>query len=134
MKIRAVEVWATPLLGSAVTVSVVFNSTSAGFQGDQRFHTDTSMGIEPAHVRAVPSAKAQASQFQPSSAQDAFLLTCPSGAVVDVELTFVQSSVAAATIVQNALVGATVGAPYWRGLDGLAIATSKFNPVAVAVV
>jgi hypothetical protein len=134
VKIRSVEVWAAPLLGSAVNVSVVFDSNAAGFVGDQRFHTDTSMGIEPAHVRAVPSAKSQAALFQVSSNSPAFQLACPSGAVVDVELTFVQSSLAVATIAQNALVGATVGAPYWRGLDGVALAATKLSPVALAIV
>jgi hypothetical protein len=129
VKVRFVEVWASPLLGSAVTVSVAFVGITAGEVGDQRFHTDTSMGIEPAHVRAVPSLRSLASQFQLNSAAEAFLLTCPSGAVVDVGLTFVQTPVAVAVAAQNALVGATVGAPYWRGLDGLAIGTTKLTPV-----
>jgi len=133
VKVRKVEVWAAPLLGSAVSVSVAFDSAVAGNLGDQRLHTDTSMGIQPAHVSARPSPKAQAAQFQPSSVSNAFFLTCPSGSVIDVELTFVQSSVTGAMIAQNVGVALTVGAPYWRGLDGLAAATSKLLPVALSV-
>lgn len=131
VKVRAVEVWANAVLGNASTVAVGFLGISAGAVGDQRFHTDTSMGIQPAHVRARPSPKSLAADFQTSSSNVAFLLNVPSGAVIDVHLTFVQSSIANAVVAQNALVAATVGAPYWRGLDGLASATTKFTPVAV---
>jgi len=134
VKIRAVEVWATPLLGSATTVSVIFDGSTVGLVGDQRLHTDTSMGIEPAHVRAVPAPRSLAADFQLSSTNIAFFLSAPQGAVIDLELTFVQSAAAQAQAAQNALVGATIGAPYWRGLDGLGVATSKFTPVAPAAI
>jgi hypothetical protein len=134
VKIRGVEVWATPALGTAVDVSVIFDAAVVGQIGDQRLHTDTSMGIEPAHVKCKPSPKSLASDFQLSTANIAMFLSCPAGAVVDVELTFVQSAAAQSVEALNALVGATVGAPYWRGLDGVAAATSKFTPVAPAVI
>jgi hypothetical protein len=131
VKVRAVEVWALPVLGNASTVSVIFSSQTTGFVGDQKLHTDTSMGIEPAHVRAVPNKRSLASEFQVAGVgQTAFNLTCPAGAVVDVECAFQQSSTLVVTQAQNALVGATIGGSYWRGLDGLAIATTKFTPVA----
>jgi hypothetical protein len=129
VKIRSVEAWATAVVGNATSVSVAFVGSVVGQMGDQKWHTDTSMGIQPAHLRARPSAKAQASQFQTSSANTAFILNVPSGAVVDVELTFQQSATANAVAAQNALVGASVGQPYWRGLDGLASATTKLTPV-----
>jgi len=134
VKIRAVEVWASPLLGSATTVSVIFDGGTVGLVGDQRLHTDTSMGIEPAHVRAAPAPRSLAADFQLSSTNIAFFLSAPQGAVIDLELTFVQSAAAQAQAAQNALVGATIGAPYWRGLDGLGVATSKFTPVAPAAI
>jgi hypothetical protein len=132
VKVRFVELWASPLLGSAVTVGVNFDGNAAGLSGDARYHTDTSMGVQPAHVKAKPSPKSQSALFQFSGLASAFNINCPSGTVVDVGLTFVQSSQAQAKNVSNALVGATVGAPYWRGLDGLAIATTKFTPVSTA--
>jgi hypothetical protein len=128
VKVRAVEVWAAPLLGSAVSVGVAFDSVSAGEIGDLRWHTDTSMAVQPAHVKARPSPKSQAAQFQPQSAASAFHLTCPTGSVVDVELTFVQSAQLVSNFATNVGVGLTTGASYWRGLDGLAIATTKLTP------
>lgn len=129
VKCRAVEVWAAPLLGSAVNVGVAFDSVTSGELGDLRWHTDTSMGVQPAHVKARPSPKSQAAQFQPQSAAPAFHLSCPAGTVVDVELTFVQSAQQGANFATNVGVGLTTGAAYWRGLDGLAIATTKLTPV-----
>jgi len=127
VKIRRVRVWAVPILGQATSVSVEFAGTTAGLTGDQVIHTDTSMGIQPAHVDARPNVRSLASNYQVSSANLAFALTCPSGSVVDVELSFrAQYNVAVAA--QNALVAATAGAFYLRGLDGLGVATSKFTP------
>jgi len=130
-----VEVWADAVAGNATTVSVQFPGAPVGGAGDQKFHTDTSMGIQPAHVRAVPTKRSGASLFQVSGNTECFKLTCPAGAVVDLELTFVQTSqVGTAVPAQNALVAASTGAPYWRGFDGLAIAATKFTPVADAVI
>jgi hypothetical protein len=129
VKVRSVEAWAAPLLGSAVSLQVAFNGTTAGSIGDQIVHEDTSMGIQPAHVRAVPSKRSLAADFQLSAASNAFRLAVPSGAVVDVALTFkgvFNNAVAA----QNALVGATPGAVYLRGLDGVAAATTVLVPAA----
>jgi len=127
-----VEVWCDQTAGNAATVQVIFDGVSAGSVGDQRLHTDTSMGIQPAHVKCRPSPKSLASTFQITSNNTAFYVGCPSGSVVDVELTFVQSSTLTAVATQNVLVGAVAGAPYWRGLDGLAIATTKFTPVVIS--
>jgi len=127
VKIRKVEIWALPVVGNASSITLQFNGVTAGAVGDQQLHTDTSMGIQPAHVSARPSPRCLAADFQPSSAAAAFSLTAPSGSVVDVHLSF-RGTFALATACQNALVGATVGAVYLRGLDGLAKATSLFTP------
>lgn len=129
VKVRAIEAWANAVIGNAATVAIFFGGETVGAIGDQRLHTDTSMGIEPAHVKARPSARCQAAQFQPSSAAVAFYITCPAGTVVDAELTFVQAVDGAATTAQNASVSTTAGASYWRGLDGVAIAATKFPPM-----
>jgi len=133
VKVRAVEVWTTPLLGNASRVAVAFDGGGAGLLGDKKWHTDTSMGVQPAHVLARPAKKSLAANFQLSSNASAFFLDCAAGSVVDVELTFVQSAQADVTACQNALVGATVGAMYWRGLDGLASATTKLTPDPITV-
>lgn len=131
VRVRAVEVWALPSIGQATTVQVEFGNTNAGLVGDQVIHTDTSMGIRPAHVLARPSSKSLASDFQVSGATSAFILTCPSGSVIDVQLTF-HGQYSSSTSVANALVGATTGALYLRGLDGLAVATTVFPPAISA--
>jgi len=134
VKIRAVEVWSIAALGTPATCSVQYPSVVAGFVGDARLHTDTSMGVEPAHVRAVPSKGSQASLFQVSSGQTAFVVTATAGSVVDVELTLVQSSEQDAVIAQNVAVGATVGASYWRGLDGATKALTNLPSISTATI
>jgi hypothetical protein len=132
VKIRAVEVWSVPSLGAATTVSVVFNGTSAALLSDQSVHTDTSMGIEPAHVLARPNARSLAATFQESAtASSAFVLICPTGSVVDVELSFI-GVFADPVLAQNVAVAATAGATYLRGLDGLATSTTKLPPAISA--
>jgi len=128
VKVKDVEVWASPLLGTTVSVGVAFTSVTAGFTGDQVIRTDTSMGIQPAHVKAKPSLKSLASDFQGSTAAIAFIVQAPAGSVVDVAVTY-KSTFNNAVGVSAALVGANAGAIYLRGLDGLAIATTNFPPV-----
>jgi hypothetical protein len=126
VRIKAVEVWFLPVLGNAGSVSVVFDGATAGSIGDQQIWTDTSMGIQPAHVKARPAPRSGAALFQESSAANAFYLNAPSGAVVDVHLSFRQNMLGGAVAAQNAVVGGTTGAVVTRGLDGLAAASSKF--------
>lgn len=128
VRVRRVRVWSLPALGSVASVSVEFNGTVAGISGDQALHTDTSMGVQPAHVDARPSARCLAADYQISSNAPAFALVCPSGSVVDVELSFRSQYADTNAAAQNALVAATAGSQYIRGLDGLATATSKFVP------
>jgi len=128
VRVRQVEMWATPVIGGATSVQVEFNGTVAGIIGDTKIHTDTSIGVQPAHVRARPAARSGVALFQASVADQAFALTCPSGTVVDVSLTFRgRPDVFAPT--QNAPVGATAGAWYYRGLDGLAAGATQFVPI-----
>jgi len=89
------------------------------------------MGIEPAHIRARPAAKSGVALFQFSGANAAFALTCPSGTVIDVELTY-RGRPGIFTATQNAPVGATAGAWYYRGLDGLAAGATVFVPAVNA--
>jgi len=126
-KLRYVEAWATPILGQATTISVTFPGLTAGATGDNVVHTDTSMSIQPAHVRAKPSQRSLASDYQSNLAAVAMRLDLPAGAVIDVALSFKQqwaTNIAA----QNAGAGIAPGVLYLRGLDGLAVATSKYTP------
>lgn len=127
-RVRSVEMWAVPAIGSATTVQCEFAGQTAGLVGDAKIHTDTSMGVQPAHLRAKPMPRSGTALFQSSSATPAFTLTCPTGTVVDVSLTF-RGLPNLATVAQNASVATAPGAWYYRGLDGLAKAATVFVPV-----
>jgi hypothetical protein len=134
VRVNKVEAWAVPALGAAATVSVIFDGGVVGAAGDQKLHTDTSMGIEPAHVSAKPDPLTQAGQFQASSANNAFELEVPSGTVIDVSMTLRNSVNGEAVAAQNALVGATAGVIYYRGLDGKPVATTVLPVVGTNTV
>jgi len=126
VKVRRVSMWATPVLGNATTVVLQYQGATAGSIGNQKVVTDTSMGIEPAHVSAKPGVNTLASMYQISSGAVAFQLTCPAGTVVDCDLSF-KNAPGTALLAQNPSVAVTVGILAYRGLDGLAQATSKFT-------
>jgi hypothetical protein len=130
-KIRKVSLWAVPVVGGATTVTLEYDSDVNGpLAGDSKVHTDTSMGIQPACIHTRPAVGCLAAMFNAGlQGNTLFHLSCPSGTVVDVEVTF-RGQFGIGTAVTNALVGATAGAQYMRGLDGLATATTKLAPVA----
>jgi len=127
VRVSRVSVWALPTIGTSSTVSVVFDGTTAGSQGDRSVHTDNSMGVEPAYVSCSPATDTLASKFQITSAANAFLLECPVGAIVDVNLEFHSDTLGVPIAAQNASVGATVGIIAYRGLDGQALAATSFT-------
>jgi len=129
VRLRRISVWSTPAIGGVSTIEIKFQGATAGAVGDYKVHTDSSMGIEPAYLSVKPARMSQAAQFQISSADIAFVLTAPTGSVVDVELSF-RGVPALAVASQNAGVAVTAGAWYFRGLDGVAIATTKYTPVS----
>jgi len=135
VRVNLVEVWAIPATAAATTVAVQYSGGVAGFSGDGRVYSDTSLGVQPAHVRCRPSAMSAAALWQVSAnATPAFALTCPVGSVVDVDLSFRTVATDAPTAAANALVGATVGEMYYRGLDGVATATTTLPAVAPTVI
>jgi len=127
VKLRRVKAWALPALGSQSSISITFDGIAAGFVGDRKFHTDTSMGIEPAHVSCSPAPDTLAAKWQVSSSANAFNIIAPGGTVVDVDLSFRADAYGTAVAAQNASVGATIGIVAYRGLDGLPSATTKFG-------
>jgi len=129
VRIESVELWTLPVIGGAATVILVYSGATVGASGDQKTHTDTSMGIEPAHVKARPDRRTQAAQFQPSSADVAFSLLIPNGTVVDVSLTFRNPIAGGNIAAQNAGVAVVAGTIYYRGLDGKALAATALPVV-----
>jgi hypothetical protein len=135
VRVNAIEMWATSTVTTPCTVTVIFAGLTVGASGDQKTHTDSSMGIQPAHLKAVPDPLTQAGQFQPSTADAAFYLDVPTGTVIDVSMTLRQPIIGGSVAAQNALVAANVGAIYYRGLDGKAVATTVYPSVgAVATI
>jgi hypothetical protein len=135
VRINSIELWAIAAVGTPATVILSFDGTTVGAQGDQKTHTDTSMGVEPAHVKARPDPLTQAGQFQASAANVAFILDVPAGTVIDVSMTLRQPVQGTAVASQNVLVGATTGAVYYRGLDGKTTALTNIPVIgAIAVI
>lgn len=128
VRVRRVRAWAIGAIGTPTSVSVEFAGITTGVIGDQAIHTDTSVGIQPAHIDARPSARSLASDYQLSSGAVAFIITCPAGTVVDVELSFRSQFYNANQAAAQALVAATAGVQYLRGMDGLATAASNWIP------
>lgn len=124
VRVNSIELWTLPVIGGASTVNLTFTGATVGAVGDLKLHTDTSMGIEPAHVKARPDRLTQAGQFQPSSTDVAFTLNCPSGTVIDVSMTLRNPIEGNNVASQNAGVAAVAGTVYYRGLDGKAVATT----------
>lgn len=125
VRINSVELWSVNASSSANTVVLIYSGATVGASGDQKTHTDTSVGIQPAHVKASPDRLTQAGQFQPSSADNAFSLQIPAGTVVDVSLTFRNPIDGLAPVAaQNAGVGINTAVLYYRGLDGKPAATT----------
>jgi hypothetical protein len=129
VKVRRIRVWFCTASNTTApaSITVIYAGITSGAIGDQRVHSDTTMGIEPAYLEARPTPKSLASNFQLSSTAVAFSLNVPAGAVIDVDLSFIgafASSIAAAVVGA----GATTGATYLRGLDGGNVASSSFPP------
>jgi hypothetical protein len=131
VRVNSVEVWSIAALGTPATATVIFDGASAGSAGDQKTHTDTSMGVEPAHVKASPDPLTQAGQFQFSQTANAFELLIPTGSIVDVSMSLRQPVNGGAVAAQNAVVAGTPGTVCYRGLDGKAFATTVLIVVGV---
>jgi hypothetical protein len=134
VRVNSVELWAIAALGTPATVILSFDGTTAGSQGDQKTHTDTSMGIEPAHVKASPDRLTQAGQFQSTSTAVAFILTCPAGTVIDVSMSYRQPVLGEVNATQNPVVGGVSGLIFYRGLDGKTTALTNIPVVGASSV
>jgi hypothetical protein len=128
VRMKKITIWCLGALGTSEAVQVVFDGTTAGSQGDRQLHSSNSMGIEPAFLKCGPREDTLAAMFQTSSTSNCFNLVVPTGAVIDIKCDYKSDSLGTAVAAQNVSVGADVGCIAYRGLDGLAEATSKFSP------
>lgn len=135
VRIVSIEVWGASSQGS-VTASVQFLGKNTGLQGDQKAYTDTACAVgEPLHIFAKPSKWSQAAQFQSGSSGAAFFIEVTSGSVIDLTLEFRNNYDATGVVsCANGVVGAVAGDFYYRGFDGLAVASTKFVPQGVIAI
>lgn len=127
-RIRAVELRYCGTTATPVFASVQFNGTTGGTQGDYKQHSGTSIGLNPLVVVAKPSKSSTASTWQGYSSSVLMSLDVPSACLIDVILDLRMDDQQAAQSVNYAVVGATVGQVYFRGLDGVASANSNLPP------
>jgi hypothetical protein len=129
VKIRRIQMWSQNS-SAVVTVSVHFVGRSDGAIGDDKAHTASSMGIEPAYLSVKPDPRSQAAQFQDAGSPVAFNMYCPAGTVIDLSLSYRTAMEGNAPVqAQYALIAATTGNVYYRGFDGLQSASTKFTPL-----
>ncbi len=135
IRVRSVEIWSPPpAAGTAVTCGVIWSAVTGGnFDAESRYITDTSLGVVPAHVRATVPNWQESTMWQVSgTGAEAFTIQYTAGSIIEVTFDAIQCFGTGVPVrtAANALVSATVGAFYFRGLDGLATAGTNFPPVA----
>jgi len=133
VKVLSVEMWSQATNPQVSSVSLLFNESDAVQSGDRQLHTDTSMGVQPAHLIARPKKDTISSKWHVNDADTAFTLWIPANAVIDVTLCLMMSMNGGFNAAQNASVGATAGKIYSRGLDGAAFAATQFVTIPGAV-
>jgi hypothetical protein len=125
VKIKFVEMWDSASSSTPTTVECSFPA-GAGFGGSGMVFQDTAIGGGIAHVKAKPAKMSANALYQSSSTNIAFELVQVSvGCIIDVSV-ICRNNASTPIACQNALVAAVVGDIYFRGLDGLAAAATKF--------
>jgi hypothetical protein len=120
IRLKKVEVWANPTaLGSAPTV---ISLEWLGQNAPSTLISDTSMGVLPAHIRAIPPKDSSAEWWSMSGHEETdqlFTLNLPSNCVIDVftEIRLVEQEAPTAGDIPTA---AVIGQVYGDYLDGLA--------------
>jgi len=130
-----------PIMPSA-SVGVEFPGLVGGQFGSGKQRQAVGVGYdEPAFVSVKPDSLSQAAQFQPSTANAAFIVRATDGqrvavegAVIDVQVVYKNSGDVSPAAVGTARAGLTSGNLYFGGIDGLAtantVAKSAFIPIA----
>ncbi len=138
VRLHKVEAWCpsrtdgTNLVPQSLNIEMV--SVTAGLVCPGDVYSDTSMAnTAPCHVVARPRKGALNSMWQASSTSSSFILTCPLGTVVDVDVSLTQSITAAGAAIQQAPAGATAGTIYLGSLDGLRSGSTSLPPAAGGV-
>ncbi len=119
-RLRKIEAWAPPDSAGASVVLAIEDATSQlDFGGPSRRKEDVSMGTtRPAHLVWVPRPDTVQSKWLNDQQQATALLelTCPSGTVFDVHISWVLQDGEIPTSVTAAVAGAVAGTIYLRSL------------------
>jgi len=131
VRLHEIEMWCAFVGSTPVSVGFEFNGQSAAVAGDGRNYSDTSMGVQPAHVRGRPNKRSGSAQWQASSNFPMFTaFNCVVGTIIDVTCEY-RNIEAPPTAAANATVAAVPGQWYYRGMDALAAAGTKFPATGV---
>ena len=131
VRLHSVEVWLPPSVAGVATsaqATLAFDSPS---QGDQRIWVCYA-GPQGGYLKAKPANTSPNGMFwQNSSSVGAFTVNnLPVGALIQLNVTFrTRMGPGSALAAAQAGTGLSTGTVYFRGLDGLAIASTKFPPV-----
>jgi hypothetical protein len=130
VRIIKIEMWAITNSTLVTTLGVDFGDAVTGVQGDGGSYQSCSVGSAiPAYLKCRPNPNSQAAQFQTTKVDTAFHIRT-NGAVgstiVELTLEFKNSTVLNPSFATNALVAATAGDIYFRGMDGKAIAATAW--------
>lgn len=108
--------------------AIQYVGNSGGTQGDYRNHSATSMGVTPMLIHAAPAKNSTASTWQGNTNSVVMELDLPQSAIVDLVFDVRTDDRQTPTAVTYAVVGATAGQLYYRGLDGVAGPASNLAP------
>jgi len=136
VKIRRIRMWAYSLQtsggGVTNTASISFQDTTVGEAGNSRTYVLTPVGSAPAYFQHKPRADSAFGRWQSGSSGVSFIVTCEDcDIVLELDLTYRNGP----GLAQAAITTGTslvTGAHYFRGLDSLALANTKW-PVACEV-
>lgn len=140
--VRAIGINDNAHLMESAIVGVEFPGLIGGQFGSGKQRVGTGVGTTmPAFVSLCPDLMSQSAQYQPSTANAAFVVRAVDGlrspiygAIIDVEVSYKNSGDISPAAVTTARAGLTPGNLYFGGIDGLAIANtvakSAFIPIA----
>lgn len=116
----------------SATVGVEFPGLVGGQFGSGKQRSNSGMGYdEPAFISVKPDRMSQSAQYQPNTANAAFVVRAVdgfrsplAGAIIDVHVAYKNSADTTPASVATARAAMTSGELYFGGLDGLALANT----------
>jgi hypothetical protein len=133
-RVRKVEMWCPSnpqsfLSTTQCSIKFIGAIGTGTGQSSDTLHVASSMGADqPGHLSAKPKPQEAAGLFSSATAGNLFQMYFTTGTIIDVHISFRCNTGVNGASLTNALVGATAGTSYFRGLDGLAKAATNLPP------